>query len=143
MAVIAAQQAASARLVDEDRANAPAGIDHRIDDALRAPVSDAQPATASLVAEAARLLSTVGPPLTLVVNKMPANEKEARIDLDGLEELVPDAHGLVTIEDDQRAAQRVAAGDFAWLDAPDTWQRSVRQLAVALETDWPALGLSH
>ncbi len=106
-------------------------------------VSDAQPATASLVAEAARLLSTVGPPLTLVVNKMPANEKEARIDLDGLEELVPDAHGLVTIEDDQRAAQRVAAGDFAWLDAPDTWQRSVRELAVALETDWPALGLSH
>ena len=106
-------------------------------------VSDAQPATASLVAEAARLLSTVGPPLTLVVNKMPANDKEARIDLDGLEELVPDAHGLVTIEDDQRAAQRVAAGDFAWLDAPDTWQRSVRELAVALEADWPALGLSH
>ena len=140
MAVIAAQQAASARLVDEDRASAPAGIDHRIDDALRAPVSDAQPATASLVAEAAGLLSTVGPPLTLVVNKMPANEKEARIDLDGL---VPDAHGLVTIEDDQRAAQRVAAGDFAWLDAPDTWQRSVRELAVALETDWPTLGLSH
>ena len=89
MAVIAAQQAASARLVDEDRASAPAGIDHRIDDALRAPVSDAQPATASLVAEAERLLSTVGSPLTLVVNKMPANEKEARIDLDGLEDSCP------------------------------------------------------
>jgi MinD-like ATPase involved in chromosome partitioning or flagellar assembly len=69
-------------------------------------VSDAQPATASLMAEAARLLSTVGPPLTLVVNKMPANAKEAR-------------------------------------NAPDTWQRSVRELAVALEADWPALGLSH
>jgi MinD-like ATPase involved in chromosome partitioning or flagellar assembly len=106
-------------------------------------VSDAQPATASLVAEAAGLRSTVGPPLTLVVNKMPANAKEARIDLDGLEDLVPDAHGLVTIEDDQRAAQRVAAGDFAWLDAPEAWQRSVRELAVAIEADWPALGLSH
>jgi len=106
-------------------------------------VSDAQPATASLVAEAAGLLSTVGPPLTLVVNKMPANAKEARIDLDGLEELVPDAHGLVTIEDDQRAAQRIAAVEVAWLDAPETWQRSVRELAVALEADWPALGLSH
>jgi MinD-like ATPase involved in chromosome partitioning or flagellar assembly len=32
-------------------------------------VSDAQPATASLVAEAARLLGTVGPPLTLVVTR--------------------------------------------------------------------------
>src|SRR6185295_3110480 len=103
-------------------------------------VSDAQPATASLVADAAGLLSTVGPPLTLVVNKMPANAKEARIDLDGLEELVPDAHGLVTIEDDQRAAQRIAAVEVAWLDAPETWQRSVRELAVALEADWPALG---
>jgi MinD-like ATPase involved in chromosome partitioning or flagellar assembly len=69
-------------------------------------VSDAQPATASLVAEAAGLLSTVGPPLTLVVNKMPASAKEARIDLEGLEELVPDAHGLVMIEDDERRAAR-------------------------------------
>jgi MinD-like ATPase involved in chromosome partitioning or flagellar assembly len=106
-------------------------------------VSDAQPATASLVAEAAGLLSTVGPPLTLVVNKMPTNTKEARIDLDGLEELVPDASGLVTVEDDQRAAQRVAAGDFNWQDAPETWQRSVRELAVALGADWPALGLAQ
>jgi len=54
-----------------------------------------------------------------------------------------DAHGLVTIEDDQRAAQRVAAGDFAWQDAPEKWQRSLRELAVAIEADWPALGLSH
>jgi hypothetical protein len=74
---------------------------------------------------------------------MPVKTKKARIDLDGLEELVPDAHGLVTIEDDQRAAQRVAAGDFAWQDAPDTWQRSLRELAIALETDRPALGLAH
>jgi MinD-like ATPase involved in chromosome partitioning or flagellar assembly len=106
-------------------------------------VSDAQPATASLVADAAHLLSTAGPPLTLVVNKMPVKEKEARIDLEGLEELVPDAHGLVTIEDDQRAAQRIAAGEFEWRDAPATWQRSVRELAVVLESDWPALGLAH
>ena len=106
-------------------------------------ISDAQPATASLVAEAAGLLNTVGPPLTLVVNKLPARAKQARIDLDGLEELVPDAHGLVTIEDDARAAMRVAAGDFGWRDAPDSWQRALRELAVTLEADWPALGLSH
>src|SRR4051812_30596794 len=60
-----------------------------------------------------------------LVNKMPASAKEARTDLDGLEELVADAHGLVTIEDDQRAAQR--AGDFSWTDAPETWQRSLRR----------------
>jgi hypothetical protein len=47
------------------------------------------------------------------------------------------------IEDDQRAAQRVAAGDFARADAPEPWQRSLREPAVALEADWPALGRSH
>ena len=53
-------------------------------------ISDAHPATASLVAEAAELLRTVGPPMTLVVNKMP-RKRDARLDLDGLERLVPDA----------------------------------------------------
>ena len=56
---------------------------------------------------------------------------------------MPDAHGLVTIEDDGRAATHVAAGHFAWQDAPESWQRSLRELAVTLEADWPALGLSH
>ena len=56
-------------------------------------ISDAHPATASLVAEAAELLRTVGPPLTLVVNKMP-RKRDARLDLGGMERLVPDAQGL-------------------------------------------------
>jgi hypothetical protein len=43
----------------------------------------------------------------------------------------------------RRAATHVAAGDFAWQDAPEGWQRSLRELAVTLEADWPALGLSH
>ena len=47
-------------------------------------VSDAHPSTASLVAEAAELLRTVGPPLTLLVNKMP-RKRDARLDLEGLE----------------------------------------------------------
>ena len=55
-------------------------------------ISDAHPSTASLVAEAAELLRTVGPPMTLVVNKMP-RKRDARLDLDGLERLVPDAAG--------------------------------------------------
>ena len=79
--------------------------------------------------------------MTLVVNKM-VPPKQARIDLDGLERLVPDAHGLVCIDEDQRAAARVAGGDFAWEDAPDTWARQIRELAVVMQNDWPSLGLS-
>lgn len=105
-------------------------------------VSDAHPSTASLVTEAADLLRTVGPPITLVVNRMPS-AKQARIDLDGLERLVPDAQGLVTIDEEPRAAARVAAGDFAWDDAPPVWARQVRELAVVLQADWPALGLTQ
>src|SRR3954453_9257475 len=104
-------------------------------------VSDAHPSTASLVTEAAELLRTVGPPMTLVVNRMPP-AKQSRIDLDGLERLVPDAHGLVCIDEDQRAAARVAGGDFSWDDAPDTWARQIRELAVTIEADWPSLGLT-
>src|SRR3954447_20656838 len=105
-------------------------------------VSDAHPATASLVTEAAELLRTVGPPLTLVVNKMPS-AKQARIDLDGLERLVPDAQGLVCIDEDQRAAARVAAGDYGWDDAPDGWARQIRELAVVMQSDWRDLGLTQ
>ena len=104
-------------------------------------ISDAHPATASLVAEAAELLRTVGPPLTLVVNKMP-KEKKARIDLSGLEELVPDAQGLVTLTDDPVAAARVAEGSFTWQDAPASWQASIRELAVVLASDWERLGIA-
>jgi MinD-like ATPase involved in chromosome partitioning or flagellar assembly len=105
-------------------------------------VSDAHVATAELVVEAARLLRTVGPPLTLVVNKMPRGGKGTRIDLAGFDELVPDAQGLVTIGDDQAAATRVAAGDFSWRDAPPEWRRSVSELGVVLAADWPRLGLA-
>ena len=102
-------------------------------------VSDAHPSTASLVAEAAELLRTVGPPLTLVVNKMP---KKARLDLAGLERLVPDAHGLITLDEDHRSATHVAAGDYSWDEATPAWRRSIRELAVSLQADWPALGIT-
>lgn len=105
-------------------------------------ISDAHPATASLVAEAAQLLRTVGPPLTLVVNKMP-HKREARLDLDGLESLVPDAHGLVTLDEDLRSASRVASGDYSWDDAPPQWRRAIRELAVSLQAGWPALGITN
>jgi MinD-like ATPase involved in chromosome partitioning or flagellar assembly len=104
-------------------------------------ISDAHPATASLVAEAAELLRTVGPPLTLVVNKMP-RKRDTRLDLEGLEGLVPDAHGLITLDEDLRSATKVASGDYSWDDAPDQWRRAIRELAVSLQADWPALGIT-
>jgi MinD-like ATPase involved in chromosome partitioning or flagellar assembly len=104
-------------------------------------LSDAHPATASLVAEAAELLRTVGPPLTLVVNKMP-RKRDTRLDLAGLESLVPDAHGLVTLDEDLRSATKVASGDYSWDDAPEQWRRAIRELAVSLQADWPALGIT-
>jgi MinD-like ATPase involved in chromosome partitioning or flagellar assembly len=104
-------------------------------------VSDAHPSTASLVAEAAELLRTVGPPLTLLVNKMP-RKRDARLDLEGLESLVPDAHGLVMLDEDLRSATKVAAGDYSWDDAPDQWRRAIRELAVSLQADWPSLGIT-
>ena len=104
-------------------------------------ISDAHPATASLVAEAAELLRTVGPPLTLVVNKMP-RKRDTRLDLSGLEGLVQDAHGLITLDEDLRSATKVANGDYSWDDAPDQWRRAIRELAVSLQADWPALGIT-
>jgi len=105
-------------------------------------VSDAHPSTASLVAEAAELLRHAGPPMTLVVNKMPAGRK-ARIDLEGFQNLIPEAQGLVTIEDDQAGAGRVAAGTFSWQDAPRAWRRSVLELTATLVADWPRLGIAQ
>jgi MinD-like ATPase involved in chromosome partitioning or flagellar assembly len=104
-------------------------------------ISDAHPATASLVADAAELLRTVGPPITLVVNKMP-RKRDARLDLEGLESLVPDAAGLITLDEDRRAATRVATGDFTWDDAPPQWRRAIRELAISLQAGWPGLGIA-
>jgi MinD-like ATPase involved in chromosome partitioning or flagellar assembly len=105
-------------------------------------VTDAEPAAASLVAEAGGLLMRSGRPITLVVNKMPG-QREARLDLDGLERLVPDAAGLITLAEDPRSATRVAAGDYSWDDAPEQWRRAIRELAVSLQAGWPALGITN
>jgi hypothetical protein len=69
-------------------------------------------------------------------------KRDTRLDLDGLQRLVPDAHGLVMLGEDQRSATKVAAGDYAWDDAPEPWRRSIRELAVSLQADWPALGIT-
>jgi MinD-like ATPase involved in chromosome partitioning or flagellar assembly len=104
-------------------------------------VTDAEPATASLVVEAAELLGKAGPPINLVINKMP--KKHSRVDVEQLAGLLPDAASLVTVGSDLNAASRVAGGDFTWEEAPDAWRRAVRELAVVLASDWPRLGLTH
>jgi MinD-like ATPase involved in chromosome partitioning or flagellar assembly len=103
-------------------------------------VSDAEPSTASLVAEASELLERAGPPLTLVVNKMPRSG--ARLDLSSLEREVPRARGLIVIESDPPRAGRVSAGEYTWTDTAGSWTRSVRELATVLVSDWARLGLT-
>jgi MinD-like ATPase involved in chromosome partitioning or flagellar assembly len=103
-------------------------------------VTDAEPAAASLVAEAALLLEREGRPMTLVVNKLPA--KGSRLDLASLGRRLPSARALVVVPSEPAAASSLAAGELDWRDAPRSWQRATRELAAALVSDWPRLGLT-
>lgn len=104
-------------------------------------LTDAQPATASLVAESTELLHQWGRPITVVVNRMPA--KGAKLDVGRLSRYLPAARGLVVVPDDVVAATRLATGRFDWRDAPETWQFAVRRLATVLVSDWDRLGLTR
>ena len=101
-------------------------------------VTDAEPATASIVAEAAALLRQEGVPLYLLVNKMPS--AGSRLDVSALEAYIPQARGLVVLPSNTRAASQLASGLFDWRDAPAGWKRAMREVAAALVTDWPELG---
>jgi MinD-like ATPase involved in chromosome partitioning or flagellar assembly len=103
-------------------------------------VSDLEPATASLVAEAAALLAQDGLPTWVVMNKsgIPTD-----LDLRAFGAAVPNARGMITIRNDVHAARQVAAGRFNWLDAPPSWKVGLRELAVALVAEWPALGIAN
>src|SRR5262249_57786622 len=82
-------------------------------------LTDAEPATASIVAEAARSLSRTARVL-LVVNKMLA--ARSRLNLEALATLVPRAHGVLSVPLETAAASRLAAGDFSWRTAPTAWR---------------------
>jgi MinD-like ATPase involved in chromosome partitioning or flagellar assembly len=101
-------------------------------------VTDAEPATASIVAEAAALLRQEGVPLYLLVNKMPSTG--SRLDVAALEAYIPQARGLVVLPSNQRAASQLATGLFDWRDAPAGWKRAIREVAAALVADWSELG---
>ncbi|HEY2549976.1 MAG TPA: hypothetical protein VGI64_05305 [Streptosporangiaceae bacterium] len=104
-------------------------------------LTDAQPATASLVTESAELLHQWNRPITVVVNRMPA--RGAQLDVQALSQYLPAARGLVVVPDDVPAAGRLAGGSFDWRDAPPSWQLALRRLAVVLVSDWQRLGLSR
>jgi MinD-like ATPase involved in chromosome partitioning or flagellar assembly len=103
-------------------------------------VTDAQPSSASLVTEAAALLQQEGTPIWMVVNKMSA--KGIRLDLQALEHAIPHARGFIEIPAESQAADQLSAGIFDWHDAPSSWKRVVRELAVSLIAEWPVLGIS-
>src|SRR5262249_41718139 len=92
-------------------------------------VTDPELATASLVAEAAALLKQDNLPLWLVMNKAGVSTE---LDLRAFGAVVPHARGLVEVSVNVRAARLVAGGRFSWLDAPQRWKRSVRELGTAL-----------
>lgn len=102
-------------------------------------ITDAEPATASLVAEASRLLADAGKPITVVVNKLPS---KTRLDLERLSTFLHGATSLTSIPVDPSTADRLSAGTFDWRDAPDTWARALRELAAVLVSHWRSLGLT-
>jgi MinD-like ATPase involved in chromosome partitioning or flagellar assembly len=102
-------------------------------------VSDAEPATASLVAEAAAVLKQEERPLYLVMNK--AGEP-TDLDLQAFGAVIPHARGLVEVGSELFAARAVTSGRFTWTDAPRSWTRALRELAAALVADWPELGIA-
>jgi MinD-like ATPase involved in chromosome partitioning or flagellar assembly len=100
-------------------------------------VSDADPATASLVADVARRMPESAS-YALVINKLPRHG--SRLNLEHLSEDVPGARALIKIEADGEAAARLAVGEFTWETSPAEWQVAVRELAAHLAADWEGLG---
>jgi MinD-like ATPase involved in chromosome partitioning or flagellar assembly len=103
-------------------------------------VTDAEPPTASLVAEACRLLQNANKPITLVVNKM--RDHGNRLDVNVFAAHVPHARALVVIPAEPAGAVRLANGEFTWSDAPAGWQRSLRELAAVIVAGWAELDIA-
>jgi MinD-like ATPase involved in chromosome partitioning or flagellar assembly len=103
-------------------------------------ISDADPSTATLVAQAAKLLRISEAPMMLLVNKLP--RRSAQVDLDALGSLVPDAAGMWTVESDPATSARVADGTLTWKEPVGRCGVSIRELACLVASQWPALGLA-
>ncbi len=99
-------------------------------------VTDADPATASLVADVARRFEDRSH--VLVVNKSP--RRGGRLNLERLAEDVPAAGAVVEVEVDPVAAEAVSLGRFSWASAQDGWEIAARELAAHLAAGWERLG---
>ena len=101
-------------------------------------VSDADPLTAGIVAEAARAMGS-DRSYTVVVNKLPRSG--GRLDMESLIGEMGSARGVIGVGADAEAAARVTDGSFSWDAAPVEWQLAFRKLAAVLATDWQQLDL--
>jgi len=103
-------------------------------------VTDSEPATATLVAEASGRLLRSGAPVTLVVNKLPRN---TRLDVEELGRVVDSVAAMCVIELNEVAATRVSAGEFSWEEgSPGPWAITVRELVASLVAGWTTLELT-
>jgi MinD-like ATPase involved in chromosome partitioning or flagellar assembly len=102
-------------------------------------VSDAEPATASLVAEAAQQLRALETPVTLVVNRASGG---SRLDIERFGQSMRWAQHLVTLGNEPPAAAAINTGGFDWDRAPRSWRVSTRELAAVVAGDWDRLGLT-
>ena len=104
-------------------------------------VADAEPDTASLVAEAAeRQFANGAPPLVLLVNKL---DRSSRVDVGALERQIDFADGLVLVPNDRAGAEALHGSRFSWSHAASGWQTAFRELAALLAAGWTRLELAQ
>ncbi len=97
-------------------------------------VTDGEPDTASLAAEAAeRRLASLAPSLVLVVNKL---DRSSRVDVSALERRIDFADGLVLVPNHRQGADALHGSRFSWNHAPSSWQTAFRELAGLLAASW-------
>ncbi len=103
-------------------------------------VSDAEPSTASVVAEAFATLGHAGRPTILVVNRMPGRGSE--LDLERLAAHVPGVQAMLVVPEDPEASSQLMSGEFAWERAPESWRYRIRELAELLTSQWRTLDMA-
>jgi len=98
-------------------------------------VTDGQPDTASLVAEAAcEQLRSLDKPLFLVANMI---TPRSRVELGALERKVSFAKGIVDVPHDQAGADSLQRSRFSWQrQAPERWRIPLRELSALIAIEW-------
>src|SRR5581483_8752416 len=97
-------------------------------------VTEPEPATIALVADAARDLAG-SRPFALVVNKSGRHG----IDRQRVAQQLPGAQSVLELPSDRGMARRLAIGSFTWDVAPPSWDQAARELAAGLVGGWELL----